>query len=391
MISLTKLLSKKNKENSFGDNLRYTQDAARATYGASDAVGPVVVWNCTRTCNLSCMHCYSESGSKPYKYELTFEQACELIDDLAGFRCPVLIFSGGEPLLRPDLLGLAKRAIGNGIRATLSTNGTLIDLATAKALNEIGIGYVGISLDGLEDTNDRFRGKRGSFQTALDGIRNCVAARQRVGLRFTINRHNYTEIDGIFDLAEHENIDRVCFYHLVYSGRGSSMTKQDIEPRQTREVMDIIIRRTLLLEEKGIKKEVLTVDNHADGAYLYLKTKNEHILNMLRQNGGNRSGIALACVDNDGNVHADQFTRQYAFGNVKDRPFSEIWERAEHPVLAGLRNRKPLLTGRCASCRFLDVCNGNFRARADAVTGDFWGQDPACYLTDSEIGAENLV
>jgi radical SAM protein with 4Fe4S-binding SPASM domain len=331
------------------------------------------------------VHCYSDSQGKIYENELTHEQACKFIDDLAEFRCPVLLFSGGEPLLRPDLLDLAKRAKDKGIRPTLSTNGTLIDLATAKALREIGIGYVGVSLDGLENTNDRFRGKEGAFQRALNGIRNCVALGQRAGIRFTVNKRNFAEIDGIFDLMEQENVDRVCFYHLVYSGRGSAMMEQDITPGETREVMDTIVRRTLLWAEKGIKKEVLTVDNHADGVYLYLKTKDGHILDMLRRNGGNRSGVAFACVDNEGNVHADQFTRQYTFGNVKDSPFSEIWKKAEHPILAGLRNRKPLLKGRCASCRFLDCCNGNFRARAEAVTGDFWASDPACYLTDAEI------
>jgi len=386
MISVTKLLT---KADHYGDSLRYTQEAAGAIHGVSAVAGPVVVWNCTRTCNLRCLHCYSESQGKAYENELTHEQACKLIDDLAGFHCPVLLFSGGEPLLRPDLLELAKRAKNQGIRPTLSTNGTLIDLAMAKALKEIGIGYVGISLDGLEHTNDRFRGKAGAFRMALQGIRSCVAIKQRVGLRFTVNKHNFTEIDGIFDLMEQENIDRVCFYHLVYAGRGNAMMEQDITPLQTREVMDTIIRRTLLWQQKGIEKEVLTVDNHADGVYLYLQTQDTYILDMLKRNGGNRSGIAFACVDNEGNVHADQFTKQYSFGNVKDRLFSEIWKSADHPILAGLRDRKPLLTGRCAACRFLDACNGNFRARTEAVTGDFWAADPACYLTDAEIGVKN--
>jgi radical SAM protein with 4Fe4S-binding SPASM domain len=346
-----------------------------------------VVWNCTRTCNLRCVHCYSESQNKTYENELTHEQACALIDDLAQLKCPVLLFSGGEPLLRPDMLDLAKRAKDKGIRPTLSTNGTLIGASTAKALKELGVGYVGISLDGLENTNDHFRGKQGAFRSALDGIRNCVAAGQRVGLRFTINRRNYAEIDEMFDLLEQENIDRICFYHLVYTGRGGGMIEQDVGHEETRAVMDTIIRRTLLLEEKGLNKEVLTVDNHADGIYLYLKTKNPYILDMLRLNGGNRSGIAFACVDNEGNVHADQFTRHYSFGNVKDQPFGEIWKEARHPILAGLRDRKPLLKGRCGECKFLDACNGNFRARAEAVPGDFWGPDPACYLTDAEIGA----
>ena len=380
MISITKLLT---KENYFGDALRYSQ--------TSGSRGPVVVWNCTRACNLRCIHCYSESQDRPYNNELTYEQACALIDDLAEMNCPVLLFSGGEPMLRPDLLELAKHAKARGIRPTLSTNGTLIDRSAARALKEIGVGYVGISLDGPEDTNDHFRGTPGAFRAAVSGIRNCVAVGQRVGLRFTINKHNHTGVDAIFDLIERENIDRVCFYHLVYSGRGSSMIEQDITHAQTRAAMDTIVRRVISLEDKGVKKEVLTVDNHADGIYLYLKTKDDYILDMLKRNGGNRSGMAFACVDSEGDVHADQFSRQYSFGNVKDRPFSEIWSRAEHPIQRGLRNRKPLLKGRCSVCRFLDACNGNFRTRAEAVTGDFWAPDPACYLTDDEIGAGQVV
>ncbi|MCL1983757.1 MAG: radical SAM protein [Clostridiales bacterium] len=385
MTSITKLLT---RENYFGDGLRYSQGSAHSIRGVSDKAGPVVVWNCTKTCNLSCVHCYSESQCKTYDNELTFEEACALIDDLAMYRCPVLLFSGGEPLMRPDLLDLARRASEKGIRPTISTNGTLIDMAMAKALKDTGVGYVGISLDGLEETNDRLRGKRGAFQLALEGIRNCVKVGQRVGLRFTVSKHNYTEVDGIFDLLERENIDRVCFYHLVYAGRGNLMIEQDISHEQTRSLLDTIIRRTLLLEERGQKKEILTVDNHADGVYVYLKTQSPYVLDMLRRNGGNRSGIAFACVDSEGNVHADQFTRQTSFGNVKDHPFSEIWSNPSHPMLQGLRNRKPLLKGRCAACRYLDLCNGNFRSRAESVTGDFWASDPACYLTDAEIGLE---
>ncbi|MCL1880106.1 MAG: radical SAM protein [Actinomycetia bacterium] len=386
MISITKLLT---GAEHYGDSLRYTSETARGTHGVSTGKGPVVVWNCTRTCNLRCAHCYSASQDKAYQNELDNGQARALIDDLAAFQSPVLLFSGGEPLMRQDILELIAHAVQRGIRATLSTNGTLIDPEMAAKLKELGVGYVGISLDGLEPTNDRFRGQDGAFAQALAGIRNCVAVGQRVGLRFTINKHNYTEIDSIFDLLEAEQVDRVCFYHLVYSGRGHSMRQQDISAEQSRAVMERIIERTMRMREKGLSKEVLTVDNHADGVYLYLKMKDPAILQMLRRNGGNRSGIAIGCVDNEGNVHADQFSGQYSFGNVKNKPFSEIWREAAHPILAGLRDRKPLLKGRCASCTFLDVCNGNFRTRAEAVSGDFWESDPACYLTDEEIRMGN--
>ncbi|EGO65110.1 putative heme d1 biosynthesis radical SAM protein NirJ1 [Acetonema longum] len=389
MISVTKLLF--NMEY-FGDSLRYTKGAKDAVHGTALGSGPVVVWNSTRTCNLKCAHCYMESDARKYQGELTTEEARRFIDDLADFKVPVLLFSGGEPLIRPDFFELAGYAASKGIRPTLSTNGTLITGETARRIKDIGIGYVGISLDGLREVNDKFRGKEGAFQAAMEGIQNCVAAKQRVGLRFTINSHNFAELDKIFDFIEEENIDRVCFYHLVYSGRGNQMIKEDVSPEESRRAMETIIRRSMDFEERGLKKEILTVDNHCDGVYLYLRTikkdpeKADKIKELIGLNGGNRSGIAFAEVDPLGYVHPDQFTQHITFGNVRERKFGDIWTDLSHPILAGLKNRKPLLKGRCAKCRFLNYCNGNFRTRAEAVTGDFWASDPACYLTDEEIG-----
>ncbi len=389
MISVTKLLC---DTEYFGDSLRYSQGSVGQVHGASEGHGPVVVWNSTRTCNLKCIHCYSNSESKKYEGELDTKEALRFIDHLAEFKVPVILFSGGEPLLREDLMTLAAHARSKGIRPTISTNGTLLDRELAASLKDLGIGYIGVSLDGIGENNDRFRGREGAFAAALAGIRNCREAGQRVGLRFTINRHNYSELDAIFDLIEEENIPRVCFYHLVYAGRGSKMVDEDITREEARQALDLIMERTMDFHRRGIQKEILTVDNHADGVYIYLKLKEKdqeqamRVLELLRLNGGNRTGIAIGAVDWYGNVHPDQFTQNHTFGNVRERKFGDIWTDTSQPVLAGLKNRKPLLKGRCAACRWLDVCNGNFRARAEAVTGDFWGSDPACYLTDEEIG-----
>lgn len=390
MISVTKLLF---ATDYYGDSLRYTKGASHARHGVREGAGPVVVWNSTRTCNLSCRHCYMNSEAKKYQDELTTKEAKQFIEDLADFRVPVLLFSGGEPLLCPDFFELAQYAAEKGIRPTLSTNGTLITLEAAKKIKEIGVGYVGISLDGLRQVNDRFRGKEGAFAAAMQGIQNCVAVGQRVGLRFTINRHNLEELEHIFDFIEEENIDRVCFYHLVYSGRGNQMMDEDVTPEESRKAMDVIIRRTRDFQERGLKKEILTVDNHCDGVYMYLKALYEgdealadRIHKLIAMNGGNRSGIAFAEVDPLGYVHPDQFTQHHTFGNVRERKFSEIWTDESHEIMAGLKDRKSLLKGRCAACKFLKYCNGNFRTRAEATTGDFWESDPACYLTDAEIG-----
>ncbi len=388
MISVTKLLW---GSDYFGDRLRYSLDARGSCHGASNDWGPVVVWNCTRSCNLNCLHCYMDSENKKYKGELSTVEAMRFIDDLADFNVPVLLFSGGEPLLRRDFFDLAGYTVDKGIRATISTNGTLIDKATARQIKKTGVGYVGVSLDGIADNNDHFRQKKGAFEEALKGIRNCLDMEQKVGLRFTITRHNFKDLNDIFDFAEEENIPRICFYHLVYAGRASEMMYEDITKEESREAMELIIERTLDLRCRGKEREILMVDNHADAPYIYLyfeqrnQKRAQKIMELLQVNGGNRTGMAFGQVDSFGYVHPDQFTQNHTFGNVRERKFREIWTDLSHPILAGLKDRKPLLKGRCASCRWLNICNGNFRARAEAATGDFWESDPACYLTAEEI------
>jgi 12,18-didecarboxysiroheme deacetylase len=351
----------------------------------------VVVWNVTRRCNLKCVHCYAHAKNVTFDNELTTEDGKVLIDDLAEFGVPVLLFSGGEPLVRKDLPALAAYAVKKGMRAVISTNGTLITSETARVLKDIGLSYVGISLDGMEAINDRFRGMKGAFNSALKGIKNCQTAGIKVGLRFTINKFNAAEIPKIFHLLEEMDIPRVCFYHLVYAGRGSKLVEEDLSHAETRKAVDLIIDRTWQLHEKGKPKEVLTVDNHADGPYLYLRLLKENskraqeVLELLKMNEGNNSGRGIGCISWDGKIHADQFWRHHSFGNIKDRPFSEVWTDTTEPLMSKLKVKKKHVKGRCATCRWLDICGGNFRVRAEAVTGDVWAPDPACYLTDDEI------
>jgi len=353
---------------------------------------PVVVWNVGQRCNLKCVHCYSQSQDREYSGELSTPEGKGLIEDLARFGSPVILFSGGEPLLRKDLLVLAQLARDMGMRAVISTNGTLITQKMAGELKRIGLSYVGVSLDGMEGTNDRFRGVKGAFAAALRGIRNCQDAGIKVGLRFTINRRNASDIPEIFTLLETENIPRVCFYHLVYAGRGTRLMEEDLDHLETRKAVDMIIDRTQDLHKRGKPVEVLTVDNHADGPYLYMRLLREgspraaEVLKLLQMNEGNSSGVGIGCVSWDGSVHADQFWRHHSFGNVRQRPFSEIWMDRNEPVMAKLKEKRKHVKGRCAACRWLSVCSGNFRVRAEAVTGDPWASDPACFLTDEEIG-----
>lgn len=382
MINCTRLLCSKK---GFYDEIRYVKGKP------ADTNRPIVVWNSTKSCNLKCVHCYIDAKAEKDKGELTTEQAKAMIDDLASFGAPVLLFSGGEPFMRPDLFELSKYALSKGLRTVISTNGTLITKDAAKKIKDAGFSYVGISLDGLETTNDKFRKEQGAFQRTLQGIRNCHASGVRAGLRFTINKYNLRDIPGIFDLIEKEGIKRACFYHLVYAGRGSTMVKDDLTKQQARDTMDTIFERTIKLCGKSEDTEILTVDNHADGVYLYLRLKKENkkkaqkVFNLLKINGGNKSGIGIADVDNLGFVHADQFWRHYSFGNVLERKFSEIWLDEKDELLSNLRNRIKLLKGKCGRCHYQDICAGNFRVRAEAVYGDVWQEDPACYLTEEEI------
>lgn len=391
MLNLTRLLCGTATE---GDGLRYGEDVSRfhnaPRQQASIHRRPVVVWNATRRCNLHCLHCYTDSMDRPYPGELTTEESHAVIEDLAGYGVPVLLFSGGEPLVRPDLLELVSAASQRGLRAVLSTNGTLITRETARSLADSGISYVGVSLDGLEPTHDKLRGKRGAFQESLRGIHLCMEEGIKVGVRFTLTKRNSADLEALFDVVERERIPRLCIYHLVYSGRGSRIARFDLSSEERRAAMDAVFRRTLDMHRRGISKEVLTVDNHADAAYLsmwvdeHLPERAPDVHALLSRNGGNSSGVGIGCVDNVGDVHPDQFWRDYSLGNVKQRPFSEIWGDTSDPLMAGLKDRKRLLSQRCRECRFVGICNGNMRVRAQAIAGDVWGDDPACYLTDDE-------
>jgi 12,18-didecarboxysiroheme deacetylase len=376
------------------DALRYGRDSSQLPSHLlqfSKDKRPVVVWNITQRCNLKCVHCYAHAKNTSFDNELSTEQGKQLIDDLADFGSPVMLFSGGEPLVRKDLPQLAAYAVEKGMRAVISTNGTLITPEMARNLKEIGLSYVGISLDGMEEINDRFRGVSGAFRSALEGIKNSQAAGIKVGLRFTVNKFNVNEIPKIFQLLEEMDIPRVCFYHLVYAGRGTELIKEDLTHEGTRAAVDLIIDETRRLFDKGKPKEVLTVDNHADGPYVYQRLLKENperakdVLELLKWNEGNNSGRGIGCVSWDGEVYADQFWRHYSFGNVKDRPFSQIWMDTSETLMGKLKEKKKYVKGRCATCSWLDICGGNFRVRAEAVSGDIWAPDPACYLTDEEI------
>ena len=354
-----------------------------------DPPGPVVIWNLIRRCNLTCRHCYSVSADRDFPGELTTAEAFAVMDDLRAFRVPVLILSGGEPLLRSDVFDIAMRAKSLGFYVGLSTNGTLIDDSFVGRIAAVGFDYVGISLDGRRETHDAFRRKRGAFDESLAGARACRDAGVKVGLRFTLTEGNAADLPYLLDLADTERIDKFYLSHLNYAGRGNVHRKQDAYFATTRRALDLVFDAAL----RAPDKEFVTGNNDADGPYFLMwagarfPERAEHLRAKLEQWGGNASGVNVANIDNLGNVHPDTYWWDYSLGNVRERPFSVIWQDLSEPILRGLRARPRTIKGRCAECRFFAICGGNTRTRARSLTGDSWEEDPGCYLDDDEIGA----
>ncbi len=360
-------------------------------YSRSDSLGPVVVYNCTARCNLKCLHCYSASEISRRDCELTTSQAKKFLAELVEVNVPVVLFSGGEPLLRPDLFELLAEAKGLGLRTVLSTNGTLIDAAVTEKLALADVSYVGISIDGSESFHDRFRQANGCFEAAMAGFQNCRDAGLRTGLRFTITKSNHTQIPVVFDIAAENNIRRICFYHLVRSGRAENLDTEVLTGEQTRSTIDTIFEKTDEFVNKGLVDEVLTVGNHADGPYLLVKMQGqkrnfEQARKLLISNGGNRICEGIVCVDWQGAVHPDQFWRNYSLGNIAEKSFKQIWTDESEPVLKVLRNKSEFADKRCKRCRWFELCKGNYRFLGADGAEKNWLLEPGCYLTDEEIG-----
>ncbi|MCW9001932.1 MAG: heme d1 biosynthesis radical SAM protein NirJ [Rhodospirillales bacterium] len=362
-----------------------------------DPPGPVVVWNLIRRCNLGCKHCYSASSDKAFKGELSTEQVFDVMDDLRDFGVPVLILSGGEPLLHPDIFTISRRAKEKGFYVALSSNGTLVTKDNIRDIAAIDYNYVGISIDGIGGTNDEFRGMEGAYDAALNGIRLCRDEGIKVGLRFTMTQGNAAELPRMLDVMDAEGIDKFYLSHLNYAGRGNANREEDAFFRTTRDAMTLLFDHALEAQRAGRPKEFVTGNNDADGVFLLQWVRRRfpeheaHIRAKLEQWGGNATGINVANIDNLGNVHPDTMWSHHTLGNVKKRPFSEIWEDLSDPILAGLKKRPRVVGGRCGRCAHFAICNGNTRVRAERLSGDMWAEDPGCYLTDEEIGLPETV
>ena len=354
--------------------------------------GPVVIWNLIRRCNLACRHCYSVSADVDFAGELSTAEVFGVMDDLRAFGVPVLILSGGEPLLRKDIFDIAARAKSQGFYVALSTNGTLVDPAMAERIAKAEFNYVGISLDGRPQTHDKFRRRDGAFAHSIEALRLCRDRGVKVGVRFTLTEGNAPDLAWLLDLCDEERIDKFYLSHLNYAGRGNVNRKEDAFLATTRRAMDLLFERCLASFERGDAKEFVTGNNDADGVYFLQWAQGrfpERVAQLrakLAQWGGNSSGVNVANIDNLGNVHPDTYWWDYSLGNVRERPFSEIWRDTSDPIMAGLKASPRAIKGRCGACRYFDICGGNTRVRARELTGDPWQEDPACYLDDEEIG-----
>jgi heme d1 biosynthesis radical SAM protein NirJ len=361
-------------------------------------VRPVVIWNLTRRCNLKCRHCYAVAADHHFPGELTTQEAYAVLDDLAAFNIPALILSGGEPLSRADTLDIARRSKAHGLYTALSTNGTPISGAVADELAGIGFDYVGISLDGIGATNDWFRGQNGAFDAALAGVRECQKRDIKVGLRFTMTNDNAAQLPDLLALAEREGVEKFYLSHLVYAGRGNKHRGDDTDWTVTRSAMELLIERAWQAVSEGHELEIVTGNNDTDAVFFlqwvaanFSPEQVAHVRRHLEAWGGNSSGLGVANIDTQGVVHPDTYWSDYSIDSVRKRPFSTIWQDLSDPMLAGLRMQPRPLKGRCGACAYKSVCGGNTRIRALQLTGDPWEADPACYLSDQEIGLDEAM
>jgi pseudo-rSAM protein/SPASM domain protein len=388
VISISKLLY---GLDAAGDGLRYGADSDAEQIRERRQRRPVVVWNTTKQCNLSCAHCYAGADCGRAPGELSTAAAKAMLDELADYGVPVVLFSGGEPLVREDLAELVAHASDAGLRPVLSTNGTLLTRERVRDLRDAGLAYAGVSVDGRREVNDAFRGQEGAFDAAVDGIEACLDAGLKTGLRYTVTEDTVGDMAAVVDLLTDVGVDRFCFYHLAYGGRG--VPEADLSPERRREAVAELVELTREYHEADAEIETLLVGNYCDAAYLveyareaFGPERAARVRRHLERNGGDPAGERVADIDYQGNVHATQFWQSYSLGNVRDRPFGAIWEDDSNPLLRRLRDRPATLDEQCRSCRYADVCRGASRLRALTVTGDIAAADPQCYLTPAERG-----
>lgn len=370
--------------------LRAMTVSAPTQHKPATTVAPVVIWNLLRRCNLTCKHCYATSADSIFRDELDTKQALAVIDDLYAAGVRVLILSGGEPLLRHDLFQLSAYARDKGFFVALSTNGTLIGEHNIEQIAAAQFAYLGISIDGLEDVHDRFRQKQGSYAASLTAIKLCRQHNIRVGMRTTLTHENFPQIPALLELVRELDLNKFYLSHLNYSGRGKRSRQLDAHHQMSRAAMELLFERAWTDICEGRESDFVSGNNDADAPLLLrwvehrMPQHSARLEELLRAWGGNSSGLGIANIDNTGEVHPDTYWWQHSVGNIRQHSFRQLWFTTPAPLLRALRQHPRPVEGRCANCRWLAICNGNTRTRAWAL-GNLWGEDPGCYLSNSEI------
>lgn len=374
MINLTQILS---GANSSHPTLRYEENRP-----------PIVVWNLTKSCNLNCLFCYYAAQKKSQKLaSINSDLAQRIVRQIKQAKIKYLLLSGGEPLLYPKILSLVKIFTSASIRCGISTNGTLVNKKLALALKRAGLDYIGVSLDGLKATHNRLRNSTRAFSQALAGLKYAQGAGLKTGIRLTLNTYNYKNIKAIFSLAENLKVERLCFYHLVYSGR-AKFANYDLSRPERRRAIKLIIELSVDWIKRKIPTQVLSVDNFSDALIIlnYIRKKNPEnyfqALALLKKQGGCPAGKRILSIDHQGYLHPCQFWQDYRLADLKKDNLLDILQDGR--LFNGWRMK---LKGRCAICNYRDICGG-CRVRAHQVYKDFWQEDPACGLMKSEISDE---
>lgn len=320
----------------------------------------IVSWNTTQRCNLQCGHCYLAAGPGGPS-ELSFDEGCQVIDQLAAAGTRLLILTGGEPLMRRDMVELVRRASGKGITAVLGTNGMLLTRRTVRQLREAGLAGAGISLDSVDpNEHDRFRGVPGAWEGAVRGIRLCRAEGLPVLLQMTALPWNYTEIPQMVALARREGVAGFTLYFLVCTGRGEQLS--DISPGQYEEALSFLI--------------------DAQRAYpdMMVRARCAPQIGRLASEAGSALVGSVGCpaarqycrITPEGSVTPCPYL-PLSGGDLRQESFQTIWEGAALFRIL----REGAFRGKCGECGFKELCGG-CRARAYALGGDALGEDPWC-------------
>ncbi len=344
----------------------------------------LIFWELTKRCNLNCLHCRAEADDIDYSGELNFDSICRVIDDIVSEYSPILILTGGEPLYRKDIFDIAAYATGKGLRVALASNGTLIDDEISKKIKDSGISRVAISIDGKSsDFHDSFRGVKGAFDSAINGVRSLVKAGVEFQINTSVTKKNVDMIDDILDLSIKEGAAALHMFMLVPVGCGIELAESDmISAEKYEEVLGHFYdkSKTSPLEFKATCAphyyRIIRQRAKAEGRKLTFETDG-----MSAVTRGCLAGTGVCFISHRGDVQPCGYLPLSA-GNVMEQKFPEIWKTSE--LFKSLRDFNAL-KGICGDCEYKAVCGG-CRARAYYATGDYLAEEPYCLHTPVKRG-----